>query len=452
MACSGIVKTWVDEKGFGFLLPDIGGGDVFAHRSALVNAAKLAVGDRVTFDKVDDGKARGRSKAVHVTLIGSAADNDCFGGVFGDLSVAEDGGSDGVSTGGLNFFLEVAGEQSSSISDLLEQFILESSLGCPFLVLSEEQLIDHVRAPSEDEFARLLDIVGKYVDGCEARCPAMIADFEGEMPGHGGVLSMAQLQWTSAVHAETLAPHIMPAGPPRTLGLLVNLDHERCIAVLRRIMESPSITKFMWGANGDCQSLLYQELPVALTVRPVNVVDAKNAFHNLGLARMLEHVPPRCLEGLPSKEQIDFDSIHAQNRRAFARPVGRCAAAYAVDDLHRIEAVLRYKVPAAGSYAPARGETENMMQELLADPYGMQAFQETVWRFQKRSGAGKACKAVELMRHIVSLRARKAQLTPKQQAAVESVKVSVTAELEWAGVAIPEDLSFSGDVQPECKA
>ena len=50
--------TWYDEvKGFGFIAPDSGGGDVFVHVKALGSGmTELSEGDRVTYDVVDGDK------------------------------------------------------------------------------------------------------------------------------------------------------------------------------------------------------------------------------------------------------------------------------------------------------------------------------------------------------------------------------------------------------------
>jgi len=50
----GTVSWYDDVKGFGFVVPDAGGGDVFVHVSALGGGlTELAEGERVTFDVVD---------------------------------------------------------------------------------------------------------------------------------------------------------------------------------------------------------------------------------------------------------------------------------------------------------------------------------------------------------------------------------------------------------------
>jgi CspA family cold shock protein len=57
---TGIVKWFNDSKGFGFITPDGGGDDLFAHFSAIVDVGykSLKEGQRVSFDVTDGPKGK----------------------------------------------------------------------------------------------------------------------------------------------------------------------------------------------------------------------------------------------------------------------------------------------------------------------------------------------------------------------------------------------------------
>jgi len=86
---TGTVKTWIIEKGFGFITkPD--GSDVFVHHSAVYaqGKASLEVGESVEFNLVISND--GRSKAEEVTGPGGVhvkGSSDSFGGGGGGATV-----------------------------------------------------------------------------------------------------------------------------------------------------------------------------------------------------------------------------------------------------------------------------------------------------------------------------------------------------------------------------
>ena len=65
---TGTVKWFSDENGFGFIVPDEGGDDLFAHFSA-INAGgrrSLKQGQRISFDIVQFEEG---SKAANIQLL-----------------------------------------------------------------------------------------------------------------------------------------------------------------------------------------------------------------------------------------------------------------------------------------------------------------------------------------------------------------------------------------------
>jgi CspA family cold shock protein len=65
---NGKIKMFNEDKGFGFIKPDDGGGDVFFHVSALREGDEITVGKVVTFEIGVDPNF-GKSKAVSVDLV-----------------------------------------------------------------------------------------------------------------------------------------------------------------------------------------------------------------------------------------------------------------------------------------------------------------------------------------------------------------------------------------------
>jgi CspA family cold shock protein len=64
---TGFCVGWNEERGYGFLRPDEGGGDVFVHRRDIKNAMMLSQGTKVLFEIViDERRSKPRADSVRV--------------------------------------------------------------------------------------------------------------------------------------------------------------------------------------------------------------------------------------------------------------------------------------------------------------------------------------------------------------------------------------------------
>lgn len=72
MRFQGKITNWKDDKGFGFINPNVGGNQVFVHIKSFSNRQRRPVGGEiVTYElKVD---TKGQAQAVNVTFVGERA-------------------------------------------------------------------------------------------------------------------------------------------------------------------------------------------------------------------------------------------------------------------------------------------------------------------------------------------------------------------------------------------
>ena len=98
MSASGEVKHWNDDKGYGFIVPDAGGDDVFVHRRELSGCEALQKGDKVQYTpEFDNQKNKWRASGV----TGGTGTKGAGGGGGGSKGggKAKGGGSYGASYG-----------------------------------------------------------------------------------------------------------------------------------------------------------------------------------------------------------------------------------------------------------------------------------------------------------------------------------------------------------------
>lgn len=78
----GVLKTWKEDRGFGFITPDNGGKDIFMHISALKGTSRRPVaGDVIYYQIARDN--RGKFKAINAHIEGvELLDDSSAGSLF----------------------------------------------------------------------------------------------------------------------------------------------------------------------------------------------------------------------------------------------------------------------------------------------------------------------------------------------------------------------------------
>ncbi len=74
----GVLKTWKEDRGFGFIKPDDGGKDIFIHISALKGVSRRPItGDVIHYQVAKDN--RGKYKAINAQIEGVKVMDDRTG-------------------------------------------------------------------------------------------------------------------------------------------------------------------------------------------------------------------------------------------------------------------------------------------------------------------------------------------------------------------------------------
>jgi cold shock protein len=67
---TGKVKMWNNDRGYGFIVSDAGGDDLFVHISSCVDGIEeLRVGQRVSYNAKESRRKPGSAEAVDVQVI-----------------------------------------------------------------------------------------------------------------------------------------------------------------------------------------------------------------------------------------------------------------------------------------------------------------------------------------------------------------------------------------------
>lgn len=237
-----------------------------------------------------------------------------------------------------------------------------SSLGHPFLLISanvgnfvqavEEEAVEAEkckRCAGPDVACTDASVTAYHAALVAAYCTTptltrVVVDFEGEMLGFGGEMTMA----TFVPYMDTgrdVAVSVAGSVP----GLCIDMTSESGIALCRTLMECPTLCKLVWGASSDCAALLHQHYPRSLGVTPRALLDVQLRFsespkRRTGLAKAIAHVQtqhPDAFAGLPDKATaIDWNRAYATNQKAIPFPLSHTHLRYALDDVHRVARVL----------------------------------------------------------------------------------------------------------------
>ena len=66
MVSNGTVKWFNDEKGFGFIIPEEGGKDIFVHRSNLDTPGQVLQEEQRVIYEIGDGRKGPEAKEVRI--------------------------------------------------------------------------------------------------------------------------------------------------------------------------------------------------------------------------------------------------------------------------------------------------------------------------------------------------------------------------------------------------
>jgi hypothetical protein len=343
-----------------------------------------------------------------------------------------------------------ATNDQDALSFTLSNISVKSSKGLTFWVISNRSFVNTSTPLDLDTMQQVMKQVHELYLAPKAIWgqTQLLIDFEGEMLGFGGVMTSAAVRFLNDT---------------KTPGLFIDMETKLGIQLMREIMESSHLQKLIWGAESDCASLLHQQRPIELGIRPVNVVDVQLMYSThetkrLSMKKALTTIVetyPEALTKLPPKDCIEWNEPYSRNQRVLAIPLSSQHVTYAVDDLCRLELVLQHQMDLVPihEFQYAQQHTEQLIQVWSKDYLGTRWFWRQ-WRAYKHAVRKKFSivdqnrRAVVIVRHLMEVHRRcngewKKTMSPSDARAMLEAFQHLPTHLARFGVIVSDDLSFS---------
>ncbi|GIQ89080.1 hypothetical protein KIPB_011466, partial [Kipferlia bialata] len=309
----------------------------------------------------------------------------------------------------------------------------------------------------------LFGILERYTAVLSDSSSCLIVDFEGEQPGMTGELNCAQFSYTDKYTLDTDGDLTYSGRPSPgstgsgdeyvtpTVGLLVDMRCPEMVKrVVRPLLDSATIGKIGWGAEGDLYSLIHQRRPIRLGINPQAYIDLQTVFNDgvykTGLDKALRGLQRSWrteLRRLPAKDAVDWDRYHCRNLRAMPLPFSAHLTQYSCDDLHRIELVV---VARAGvtqecySLASAQIDSEALVERVQRDTEGYAWVEiEKKYRYHKSNSKHRVlAKDIMLAKHFRALRQRGGTT----RGLMATLEATVERNVALSNATIPDGLGY----------
>lgn len=338
------------------------------------------------------------------------------------------------------------------------QTILSSSNKTFILLSAKHQMTETSEIYSEEDYDSIWTVLHYiYIDSTwnTSRFDIVYCDFEGEMLGPGGVLTLATF-----MHEDENRP-----------GVLIDMTCAKSASMTKMILECKHLQKVGWGLELSDLPCLMHAHDTFERILPVNLVDIQLLFSTsvkkrLGLQKamnILRRLHPEHMQPFPNKDCIPWDKFYSKNRGLFKYPLSDNNIQYAANDVVIIALVTyfsddiwryityywKHNQPLPNLWYDIIHMSQKVQQTVNEDIYHYRWFCDQwkelkrtnkTWNYQRHTA-----QAVKLKRYIMSMHKQYKntnKISPSHLSEMKQCAQEVDALLEHANVTIPEDLSF----------